>query len=159
MLLVDGYNLLFQFRPGLRSTGPTDRDRHELVGLLARWCSATRGRARVYFDPGRGHRGPELRARTGPVEVIHLGSGDADGAILDELAATKDITSLRVVSSDRRVSDGAAARGFPVIGAAEFLEEAARLEGPRVSESREKEEGISGEAADAWMKEFGIDGE
>jgi predicted RNA-binding protein with PIN domain len=155
VLLIDGYNLLFAvpgFDPRELAEG---RDR--FVDRLERFCRRTDQRARVYFDPKRVAPGPEptRRRKRGAVEVVHLGGRSADRAILDDVAETVDRTAYRVVTSDRAVADGAAARGFVTERAEAFL---AELESSERSPGVEKPDGCPPDQAEYWMRRFGLGG-
>lgn len=152
MLLVDGYNLLFQLRPELAGRGPTDADRDELVRLVAR----TGQSAVVYFDPGPGYAGPRFVRHVGAVKVVHLDRGEADGAILEELRATEDRKKFHVVTSDGAVRREAEALGFRVTASKDFLAAVDRTS-PGDAEPRGKTEGTSEGEADYWLREMGGD--
>ena len=160
MLLIDGYNVLFAHQPDCARVGPSDRSRDELVGFVDRYCAATRQKARIYFDPGRGSGGSGLRRKyaQGRVEVIHLEAGaTADDAIRFAVASEPDRTAYRVVTTDREIVNAVRKRRFETITSEEFLLEAARAEAGPAPEPGRKRDGISAAEADHWMKVFGID--
>lgn len=100
--ILDGNNILGQI-PGRSRLDPSHR--RELASRISRWCEARRCRASLYFDgaPLEGWRGA---IHYGPLSVLHSGGGrSADEAILQAVASSRRPGDLRVVTSDRALSE------------------------------------------------------
>lgn len=114
LVLVDGYNVTHH------EEGPGDRD--VLVSSLQALIRRTGAACRVYFDgqePGR--------RREGAVEVVFTASHEeADDVILDDLRALAADRATVVVSSDKRVADGARERGAEIVSSGALIRLLAR---------------------------------
>lgn len=156
MLLIDGYNVLFQTLRGTLDGRRVAEQREILVERIGRHCAATRQRARIFFDPGR--RGAlagfnQVRKRP-PVEVIQLSEVSADDAIRAIVESGTDRTAYCIVSSDREVAGAAQRRNFETMPAEEFLAQVAQRE---AGVPAEKPEACGPGEADYWMRQFGLD--
>ena len=114
---VDGMNVI-----GTRPDGwwRADRDAAmlRLVDLLERWAATEGEDVTVVFE-----RKPSPPIRSTVIEVAHAPSPRRDAAddeIVRRLAAEPDIRDIRVVTSDRWLSDRASAAGATVVGAETF---------------------------------------
>lgn len=114
--LVDGMNVI--------GTRPDawwkDRDAAmlRLVDLLERWAAADGEDVTVVFE-----RAPSPPIRSSVIEVAHAPrpkANAADDEIVRRLRADPDPADVRVVTSDRWLSDRASAAGASVEGAATF---------------------------------------
>lgn len=108
-LLVDGYNAVLD-REGMVH-------RQALVRSLAGLLRGTRTHARAYFD------GVEQgEYREGAVDVVFTASDEeADDAILGHVASLPRDRAVVVVSSDRRVREGAVELGAEVVSSRTLL--------------------------------------
>ncbi len=166
MLLIDGNNLLHAAKliKGRATRADFDRARDELLRRLAGYVAAKGGlKILVVFDGGDpAFPGPPFqRATVHGLPVLYAARGsDADAEILERIDREKDPKGVRVVTDDRALRDAAATRGARPATAREFLAEltayAADREPPTPDGSR-KEQGISKEEAEEWMKEFGLE--
>lgn len=106
VLWVDGYNASMALWGELDLGG----QREALIGTLGRLATACGTLIRVVFDGDSG--GPPAVTTPLPVRVFFTAAGvEADDDILDAVAATDASVPVAVLSADRRVRDGAAARG------------------------------------------------
>ncbi|MGI9607709.1 MAG: NYN domain-containing protein [Acidimicrobiales bacterium] len=116
-VLVDGYNVTKEAQPELALDAQRDWLENRLIGLAAR----TNARFEVVFDgasvvvAGSGRRDPAVRISYSPEGV------EADDVIIDRVAAMAADRAVVVVSSDRRVRDGAESRGANLLHARQLI--------------------------------------
>lgn len=124
--------------------------------MLSGFCRVRRCTATLYFDgaPLDGWRGTTI---LGPVRVLHSGGRrSADDAILSMIAARRSQGSLRVVTSDRSLSDRCRHLGAATATVREFraaLSEAAI----RAERGAEKPERVDPAEVAWYMELFGAD--
>ncbi len=118
LVLVDGYNVTLRRWPDL----PLGAQRTRLLNGLAALASGPSAEIRVVFDGAETLGvGSELPPRC-PIEVEFTAPGvEADDRILDVVDDQPPERVLVVVSDDRRVRDGAGARGANVVGSDQLL--------------------------------------
>jgi predicted RNA-binding protein with PIN domain len=118
VVLVDGYNVSMTGWPGQ----PVARQRDRLLDLLGNVVARRAADVHVVFDGAGGGERPVVSAPL-PVRVHFTEAGvEADDrliAIARDLPASRPVT---VVSSDRRVRDGARRWGANVASAASLVE-------------------------------------
>jgi hypothetical protein len=111
VVVVDGYNVTMQGWPSLDHAGQRDG----LIAMAGALGARTGAEFRLVFD-GVGEGGvPAVQAPL-PVRVVFSpGDREADDVVLDLVDAVPVERPVVVVSSDRRVRDGARARGAAVV--------------------------------------------
>jgi len=117
VLLIDGYNVAKTGWPQLDLRLQRDR----LVDAVGNLQAATGARAEVVFD---GVDDGAVRARATPawVRIEFTPTGiEADDRLLDLVERVPPVRPVVVVSTDRRVRDGARSRGANVLSAEQFL--------------------------------------
>ena len=157
MLLIDGYNVLFKTARGIKDGRKLAEERDRLVERISRHCSATRQKARVFFDPKRGGGSPgfDRIRKLPPVEVVQLAEVSADEAIRSIVNSGADRTAYRVVSSDREVAGAAQKKNFETMAAEEFLADIDRSES---GAPPEKPGDLGPDGLKYWMDQFGLGG-
>jgi predicted RNA-binding protein with PIN domain len=116
--IVDGYNVTMEGWPALDQQQQRDSLVSALGGLQAR-VPAT---VHVVFDGAADGRRPSVAAPL-PVRVHFSAEGvEADDVILDMVARLPTDTAVLVVSSDRRVADGARRLGANAVRSSVLLE-------------------------------------
>ena len=117
VVVVDGYNVSMTGWPALDQSG----QRARLIALLAELRVRTGAEVHVVFDGDDDGSRPSVsvplpvRVHFSPVDV------EADDVVLDMVASLPAERPVVVVSSDRRVQDGARGRGANVVGSAQLL--------------------------------------
>lgn len=117
VVVVDGYNVSMQGWPTLGTTAQRDR----LVALLSDVRSRSGADVHVVFDGDDDGRRPAVST---PLPVrVHFSRAEveADDVVLDFVDRLPVDRPVAVVSSDRRVRDGARERGANVIGSGDLL--------------------------------------
>ena len=165
LILIDGYNLIFQCGLEGRSRTPASlqRARRRLIGeLKVGLAEPIRHRTAVVFDATRLPLGESLPIRTdGGVTVIYaIDHEDADTLI--ELLIQKNSTpkKLTVVSSDHRLHKAASRRKSTPIDSDEWFDQITggspkqRADKPVEAEGKPPVEDLNDVD---WMAEFGID--
>ena len=117
VVVVDGYNVSMQGWPTLGTTAQRDR----LVAFLSDVRSRSGADLHVVFDGDDDGRRPAVST---PLPVrVHFSRAEveADDVVLDFVDRLPADRPVAVVSSDRRVQDGARARGANVIGSGDLL--------------------------------------
>lgn len=118
LLVVDGYNVSLPGWPGLALVD----QRARLVSALAEATARTGADALVVFDGADTGAGLPGESRPRGVQVRFTAPGvEADDEILALLDALPGPRPVTVASSDRRVVDGARARGAATVGADQLL--------------------------------------
>ena len=116
--IIDGYNVTMQGWPALDRTAQRDTLVRSLGSLQAQVASAIH----VVFDGDADGARPHVAA---PLPIrVHFSHADteADDVILSTVADLPTDTPVLVVSSDRRVTDGARRLGANVASSSELLE-------------------------------------
>ena len=117
-VVVDGYNVSMEGWPHLDAR--TQRDR--LVGLLSGVAARAGARIQVVFDGDDDGRRPAVGAALA-VRVHYTPVGvEADDVVIEMVGRLPSELPVVVVSSDRRVRDGARASGANVVSSAALLE-------------------------------------
>jgi len=117
-VVVDGYNVSMEGWPHLDAR--TQRDR--LVGLLSGVAARAGARIQVVFDGDDDGRRPSVGAALA-VRVHYTPVGvEADDVVIEMVGRLPSELPVVVVSSDRRVRDGARASGANVVSSAALLE-------------------------------------
>ena len=116
--LVDGYNVSMSAWPDEEIA----EQRRRLVDELAALAALTGAEPDVVFD-GTDPDTPPVRSHGGPVRVRFTATGiEADDQILELVDGYPVRRPVVVVSSDRRVHDGAVARGANAVRSEQLLE-------------------------------------
>ena len=118
VLVVDGYNVSMEAWPTLDRSG----QRSSLVALLGGLRARSGAVVHVVFDGDDDGRRPSVAA---PLPVrVHFSHAEveADDVILDMVARLPTDVPVVVVSSDRRVADGARRLGANVVRSSELIE-------------------------------------
>lgn len=117
-VLVDGYNVSQTGWPGL----PIAEQRRRLVDALTELAARTGADVSVVFD-GSDTAWPAPVATTArAVRVSFSPAGvEADDVVIERVAELAPLRPVVVVSSDRRVQDGARASGANVVSSAQLL--------------------------------------
>ncbi|MFO0972371.1 MAG: NYN domain-containing protein [Phycisphaerae bacterium] len=160
VVLIDGYNLLHAARVHVR--GSTHLSRSQLCRMLGAWAQAGSHKVVIVFD-GRGPEGALAEQLSDPrIEVRQSGAErDADTWLSEHLRQYAGARDACLVSSDRAIQRAARSRRTKCVESDDFFGQllADLRSGPPPSEPAEKREGLQEEARDAWLVEFGIDGE
>jgi predicted RNA-binding protein with PIN domain len=145
--LIDGHNLIGKL-PDIDLDDPNDEAK--LVLKLRTYCARTRKRVTVVFD--RGLPGGKSHALSGAgVTAVFASTGKtADGILRERIRRAQNPRGLVVVTSDRRVTADAQARGARVIPSEAFAAELAHA--PRAA-PKEDVRLTDGEVAE-WMELF-----
>jgi len=157
-VLVDGNNLLFAARKveGLSAL----IGRSMLCGTVGKWARRRKQRVHIVFDGPAPT--PALAAQIGhpDLQVSFSGAGQTADAVLTHLLeADSAARRLLVVSSDRAIIRAARRRKARPVQSEKFWAMVQRdLARParKGVEPKEKEAGLSPEAAEWWLDEFGL---
>jgi predicted RNA-binding protein with PIN domain len=118
VLVVDGYNVSMEAWPTLDRSG----QRSSLVALLGGLRARSGAVVHVVFDGDDDGRRPSVAAPL-PVRVHYSHAEvEADDVILDMVARLPTDVPVVVVSSDRRVADGARRLGANVVSSSELID-------------------------------------
>ncbi|HEV7886291.1 MAG TPA: NYN domain-containing protein [Acidimicrobiales bacterium] len=123
VVLVDGYNATISAWPNL----PLAEQRHRLVDALAELVARTGADAQVVFDGDQDTAAPSVVRRPPgaarpPVRVVFSPADQpADDVILDLVGRVPLHRPVVVASDDRRVQEGAVARGANVLTRSQLL--------------------------------------
>lgn len=159
-VIVDGYNVLHTAK--WLASAWKGVSRAELCELLGQLSQVTGEKVTVVFDSVPPNHevgmGKELAA-----EVVYSGHGcKADDVIIKMVNESSGPRELTVVSSDREIRAAAKRRGCKVRPAGEFIKASVRQLGRAARdmavEPDEKHNGLSPNASQGWLEEFGIDG-
>jgi predicted RNA-binding protein with PIN domain len=116
--IVDGYNVTMEGWPSLDQ----QQQRESLVSALGGLQARVPATLHVVFDGAADGRRPSVAAPL-PVRVHFSAEGvEADDVILDMVARLPTDTAVLVVSSDRRVADGARRLGANAVRSSVLLE-------------------------------------
>lgn len=151
--LIDGNNLLVALEMHVDAIG-----RQGLCQLAVRYARGHK--VCVVFDgPPPQQHDLAVQIAAG-AEVIFAAPQSADDVILSLIEADSAPHRLRVVSTDHVIRKAAALRKCPAATSEQFaLALVAFRDAPHPGpqEPREKEQGLSADEAQAWLKEFEID--
>lgn len=161
MLLIDGYNAMFQYFRGGYRKAKLESQREEFLGVLEAYCTGRRKNALVFFDAektGEAHPVRHTLVR-GTLSVVFTAMNTtADDAIIEFMGEVKDKRSFKVITSDRVILNAAAKAHIPTQTSENFIDEVESfLKRTTSAYDTEKEEGIRTTEVDFWMKEFGLD--
>jgi uncharacterized protein len=146
--LIDGHNLI----PKLGLRLDSMEDEMELVAILQEYCRLTRRNGlEVYFDGAPPGQAGTRKISPITAHFVRLGSS-ADEAIRKRLKALgRSAKNWTVVTSDRQVQAEARAAQAEIISSEAF---AALLKETRSSSTPSREEKLSQEEIDEWMRLF-----
>lgn len=157
-VVVDGNNLLF----AAQAAEPSDLlvGRSLLCDRLGAWATLTKERVRIVFDGPAPNASLARQIAHPAIEVHYSGVGvSADAVIAEWLETDSAARRLVVVSSDRAIQQTANRRRAQAVRSQDFW---ARLRAdlarpaPPAAEPREKRTGLSPQAAEEWLDEFGL---
>ena len=143
--LLDGNNLIGAARGRAR---PTAEDRAALIAEIADRLRRSRARAVLYFDGPAGERGASL----GSLSVRAASGKSADDAIVREVEAAGDPSSMIVVTADRELGRRVRDAGGRVCAPAEFFARFGRTGGG------EAKPGTGPVDVEEWLRYFGDEG-
>lgn len=158
-VLIDGNNLLFAARQ-VEGVG-LEIGRSNLCDRLGLWSQRRNVAVHVVFDGPAPP--PALAAQIGHphLRVTYSGAGRSADSVLERLLAIDSAARrLVVVSSDRAVMRAAKRRLARPLRSDEFWRQVQRdlvPRPPRPTEPTEKRTGLTPEATDDWLREFGFD--
>jgi len=157
-VLIDGNNLLHAARRAQTSSLLIGRSM--LCQAIGRWAQRRSERVHIVFDGPAPPPGMAAQVAHQAIQVSYSGVGvSADEALMRLLETDSAARRLIVVSSDRQIQRAAQRRRARPLDAETFWLRVQRdLARPRPvrKEPREKEAGLSPEATDEWLKEFGL---
>ncbi len=155
--ILDGYNLL---RALQKIDAYADLTEVELCRCLAEFLRVVNDRGRIVFD-GIGPPDKRELLNIRGLDVSFSGhDSDADSVIERKIEQNTAPRRLVVVSSDRRLRAAAARRkaaSMPVDVFWSALCKTLSRDAQKISEPREKREGITERQAEAWMDYFDLD--
>ena len=159
--VIDGYNLLHAMGVLGGRAGPRglEKARGRLLGLLAGAFADNTAAVTVVFDAAGALPGADAElAERGLHVLFAVGKQEADDVIERLIRQSSAPKSLHVVSDDHRVQQAARRRHCVVLECEDFL---LLLDRMRQSQRRrpealaEKQEGLSEQEMQSWLKEFG----
>ncbi len=119
-IIIDGYNFIRQSMSSLfLNTRDLQQEREALINSLAAYIRRKPHAVTVVFDGTRAPSDLTRKEKVKGVEVIFSQTGQTADLVIKQLAAREKGKAL-VVSSDRDVSDFAAAQGATVIRSEAF---------------------------------------
>ncbi len=157
-VLIDGNNLLHAALEMEDPERPIGRSM--LCDHLGRWAQRRREQVHVVFDGPA--PAPNLARQIGhrDIKVSYSGAGVSADAVLNEIIETDSAARrLIVVSTDRAIARVARRRRAEVVRSAEFwsaLKKDLARPLPQRTEPEEKEAGLSPDATQQWLDEFGL---
>lgn len=163
-IIIDGYNLLHAWRDR-RSDATCQRQREELLALLAEYQRKANARLTVVFDGGEaGERYPRVQGAYGVRVIFSDPDTTADEEIKRMIAEESKARAAFVVTSDREIIRACRAAGRDVMESREFLRQVKEIvsscgdeTGASGDEPPEKRYGLKDKAEiQAWMKIFGV---
>jgi predicted RNA-binding protein with PIN domain len=157
-VLIDGNNLLYAARSAEVPSLVVGRSM--LCDAVGRWAQRRRQRVHFVFDGPAPNPGLASQIGNPGVKVTYSGAGvSADAIVTDLLETDSAARRLTVVTSDRAIARAAKRRGARPVRSEDFWRMLKRdLERPRRPriEPKEKEAGLSPEATEQWLDEFGL---
>jgi predicted RNA-binding protein with PIN domain len=131
-----------------------------LCDTVGRWAQLRRERVHIVFDGPAPSAGLAKQIGNPAIEVTYSGAGRTADAVVTYLVETDSAARrLAVVSSDRAIIRAAKGRRARPIRSEDFWKRLKRdLAHPAVegTEPEEKEAGLSPQATEAWLAEFGL---
>lgn len=158
-VLIDGNNLLHAAQKAEADSHLVGRSM--LCDTLGRWVARRSVAVHVVFD-GPAPPAP-LAVQIGHpnIQVTYSGAGvSADSVVINILESHSAARRLTVVSTDREIVRVAKRRRATPMRSEEFWAALKRDNArptPPAAEPEEKEAGLSPEATDQWLAEFGLD--
>lgn len=147
-ILIDGHNLIGHL-PAISLQDPDDEEK--LVGLLRSYKARTGKAVTVVFDPGATFALSQVR-RQGGLEIVFAPHGSsADAVIARRVRNARNPGGMRIVTSDRALTETVARHGARVQSADSF---AAELSGPIENSPDWKDTQLSPKEVEAWMDLF-----
>lgn len=139
-LLIDGYNLLYSYRP-ISQRDPTQLqwERERLIHQLASYRQNRSYGITVVFDGWQGGSLTERREKQRGVEVIYSKIGEKADDVIKRLIRERGSGSI-VVSSDRGIAKFASRFSVACISSEQFQERLRRIEAKREDEMEKEEE-------------------
>jgi predicted RNA-binding protein with PIN domain len=158
-VVIDGNNLLY----AARASGTTELlvGRAMLCDRVGEWAEQRQERVRIVFDGPAPNPALARQIAHRAIEVIYSGAGVSADTVLTQMLDT-DSAARRVVvvSSDRAVQHAARRRRARSVRSEDFwarlVRDLARPPPPAPVEPEEKEAGLSPEATEEWLDEFGL---
>ena len=157
-VIVDGNNLLYAARAA-QDGGPL-MGRSLLCDALGKWSRRRGERVHVVFDGPAPSDGLASQIADAAIQVSYSGGVSADAVVIEMLATDSAARRLLVVSSDRELAQAASRRRARSVRSEEFwalLRQDLARSLPRRIEPAEKVHGLGPEAAEEWLREFGLD--
>jgi predicted RNA-binding protein with PIN domain len=161
MLIIDGYNALFQYFRGGYRKAKLEAQRDEFLQVLEDYCTGAHKNALVFFDAEKAGEPHPVKhtIKRGTLSVIFTPiNTTADDAIIEYMGEVTDKRSFKVITSDRVILNAADKQHIPTQTSENFIDEVERfLETTTSPFDKEKAEGISKAEVDYWMNIFGLD--
>jgi predicted RNA-binding protein with PIN domain len=149
-VLIDGYNLIAELWGMGRGTPALERQRAELLALLAGARSRDGAGMEVVFDGWREGTPLGSRSREAGIDVVFSPKGVTADEVIRDRVREGGGGAFLVVSSDRRVQGWARAAGAAVTDAATFAARLGRRAAPPEPEEPEGEWTDDAGDDDAW---------
>ncbi len=156
-VVIDGNNLLY----AARNTDSTELliGRAMLCDTVGAWARRRGARVRIVFDGPAPNAALAKQIADPDIEVSYSGSASADAVLIGLIEKDSAARRLVVVSSDRVIQKAARRRLARPIKSEDFWRGIKRdLARPerRALEPAEKEAGLSPDATQQWLDEFGL---
>lgn len=159
-VVIDGNNLLHAARDADALKLLTGRSM--LCDTVGRWAVVRRERVHIVFDGRAPHAALAKQIGNAAIEVSYSGAGRTADAVVTYLIDTDSAPRrLTVVSSDRAIIRAAKRRRARWMRSEDFwrlLKRDLAQPAPDGTEPEEKEAGLSPEATEEWLADFGFDG-
>jgi predicted RNA-binding protein with PIN domain len=156
--LIDGYNLLHAIGLLHGKVGPhgLEKARLALLGHLLGSHGPDVAAVTVVFDASGAPPGAAAEENYQGIHICYALDGEADDLIEGLLQRDAAPRQLTVISDDRRVQQAARRRRCPVLGCLDYLDQMEHLRRSKATsaEAPAKPEGVSGEEAQYWLREF-----
>lgn len=158
-VVIDGNNLLFAAQKQEPSSILVGRS--ILCDRLGMWADRCRESVHVVFDGPAPNAALAAQIGNPNIEVTYSGRGVTADSVLCKIVETDSAARrLVVVSSDREVAAAAKRRRARAVRSEDFwagLQRTLARPVPRKDEPEEKEAGLTPEATEEWLREFGFD--
>lgn len=150
--LVDGNNVMGQ-RVGWHKDKVAARRR--LLDDLARWAGVERARVLAVFDGAPDEHFPDGASYRGIRVFYAVRGSNADERIKQMVDASRERSTLTVVTSDRALAEYVRRSGVKVVRAGDFRR---RIDSTEKSEHPPEDvnQNIPGVGTDEWMRYFGV---
>jgi predicted RNA-binding protein with PIN domain len=159
-VLIDGNNLLH----AANDAGTSDLriGRSMLCDTVGEWARRRAERVHVVFDGPAPNEALAKQIGHRAIKISYSGAGvTADAVLARVIQQDSAARHTIVVSSDKEVVRAARRRRAKTVPSRAFwvaiTRDLDRPERPPVAEPREKEVGLSPEATDQWLQEFGLE--